>query len=240
MSSTGTQGGWKRHPIKSHSFMALKAMGVPVGTVIDVGILTSTYDLIKAYGDKPQILIEPIVEFEERIRANYDKANIDYELVKVAASDFDGETSMRTKSVREGVDITHAHIANNTEEPGVYRTVPVRKLDTLVAERALAKPYMLKIDVDGAEASILKGAQEMLKDCSIICIEATMSTFYERSELIRKSGFELFDIVDLCHYDNRLSQVDLIFLNKQIIREKDLHIYGTGFDIAKWKPYDPK
>jgi FkbM family methyltransferase len=240
MSFPGMQREWKRHPMKAHAFKVLKEMGVPVGTVIDVGILTSTYELIQAYGDTPQILVEPIVEFEDRIRAIYDKAGVNYELIKVAASDRDGETTMRTKSVRENIDITHAQMTDTTDAPGQYRTVPVRKLDTIVQERSLKKPYLLKIDVDGAELSILQGAENVLKDCSVVCIEATMGTFFERAEVIRRSGFHLFDIVDMCYYDNRLSQVDLIFLNLKTIQEKGLHMYGGGFDIAKWKTYEPK
>lgn len=240
LSFPGKQREWKRQPTKAHSFKVLKEMGVPVGTVIDVGILTSTYELIQAYGDTPQLLIEPIVEFEKRIRANYDKAGVNYELIKVAASDSDGEIAMRTKSVRENVDITHAQIANKTDAPGQYRTVPVRKLDTIVQERSLQKPYLLKIDVDGAELSILRGAENVLKDCSVICIEVTMATFFERSEFIRRSGFQLFDVVDLCYYDNRLSQVDLIFLSHKTIQENGLEMYGGGFDITKWKTYEPK
>ncbi|MEZ5997566.1 MAG: FkbM family methyltransferase [Hyphomonas sp.] len=215
-------------------------MGVPVGTVIDVGIQSSTLELVQAYGDTPQILIEPIVEFEDQIRAVYDKAGVNYELIKAAASDHDGETLMRTKSVTEGVEITHAHMADSKDMPGQYRTVPTRKLDSIVQERSPAKPYLLKVDVDGAEMSILRGAEDVLKDCSVVCIEATMSSFFERAEFIRRSGFQLFDVVDLCYYDNRLSQVDLVFLNLQIIQNHGLYMHAGGFDVAKWKAYDPK
>ena len=231
---------WKRHPMKAHAFKRLNEMGVPVGTVIDVGILTSTYELIKAYGNIPQILIEPIVEFEDRIRAKYDQSGVNYELIKVAASDRDGETSMRTHSVRDGVDITHARMTDATDVPGEYRTVPMLKLDTIVGERNLAKPYMLKIDVDGAELEILKGAEAILPDCSVICIETGITNIFERSEAICRHGFQLFDLVDICYYDDRLVQVDAVFLNHRIIQERGLSVYKDGFDIAKWKTYDPK
>jgi len=240
LSFPGKQREWKRHPMKAHSFKILKEMGVPVGTVIDVGILTSTYELIQAYGDTPQLLIEPIVEFEERIRAIYDKAKVNYELIKVAASDRIGEASMRTNSVREGVDITHARMTDATDAPGEYRTVPMRTLDSLVAERTLAKPYLLKIDVDGAELEILKGAESILPDCSVICIETGITNIFERCEAIRRHGFQLFDLVDICYYNDRLVQMDAIFLNHRIIQERGLSVYKNGFDIAKWKTYDPQ
>ncbi|MBY9068552.1 FkbM family methyltransferase [Hyphomonas sp. WL0036] len=230
----------QRHPLKTHSFRVLKEMGVPVETVIDVGILSSTYELIHAYGTVPQILIEPIVEFEDRIRATYDKHKVNYELIKVAASDSDGEALMRTSSVRDGVDITHARMTEDETIAGSYRTVPKRKVDTLVAERNLAKPYLLKIDVDGAELEILKGAENTLKDCSVICIETSPVNFYQRSEAIRKHGFQLFDLVDICYYNNRLIQMDAIFVKTDIILERKLEIYRDGFDISKWNAYDPK
>ena len=211
---------WTRHPLKGDSFRLLREMGVPVKTVLDVGILTSTYELIKAYGDTHQILIEPIVEFEERIRANYDRAGISYELVKVAASDRDGETQMSTKSVRDGVQITHARMTEDTSEPGDYRTVPMKKLDTLVSERSLDGPFLLKIDVDGAEMSVLKGAQETLKKCNIVCIETGIFTWFERAEFIRSQGFQLFDITDICYYDNQFVQADLIFVNTKMIKDR--------------------
>lgn len=230
---------WKRHPMKAHSFKTLKEMGVPVGTVIDVGILTSTYDLIHAYGDKPHILIEPIVEFEDRIRATYDREKVKYELIKVAASDRNGEATMRTNSVRDGVEITHARMTDSKDIPGGYRTVPMRTLDSLIAERSPEKPYLLKIDVDGAELEILKGAESILPDCSVICIETGITNIFERCEAIRRQGFQLFDLVDICYYNNRLVQMDAIFLNHRIIQERGLSVYKDGFDISKWKAYDP-
>ena len=230
----------ERHPLKAHSFRVLKEMGIPVETVIDVGILSSTFELIEAYGNVPQILIEPIVEFEDRIRAVYGKYNVKYELVKVAASDKDGEALMKTHSVRDGVGITHARMADSNDVPGEYRKVPMLKVDTIVAQRKLAKPYLLKIDVDGAELEILKGAEGTLKDCSVVCVETSPINLYQRSEAIRKHGFQLFDLVDLCYYNKRLIQMDAIFVKTDIILDKKLEIYRDGFDISKWKPYNPK
>lgn len=231
---------WKRHPLKTHSFKVLKEMGIPVGTVIDVGILTSTWELISAYGDKPHILIEPIVEFEDRIRQTYDSKKVEYELIKVAASDEDGEVLMRTSSVRDGIDITHARMSENSDQQGEYRTVPMRKLDTIVSERSLEKPFFLKIDVDGAELKILEGAQNILPDCSVICIEAGITNIFQRADAIRRYGFQLFDLVDICYYNDRLVQMDAIFVNDKIMRDLGLGIYKDGFDISRWKTYDPK
>lgn len=228
-----------RLPLKIEAFERLKAMGVPVNTVIDVGILTATGDLINAYRDKPQLLIEPIAEFEKRIREIYDNAKVNYDLALVAASDTDGETTMRTNSVREGTQITHARMTNDVDAPGDYRTVTMRTIDTLIAERSFTGPYLLKIDVDGAELQVLKGAERTLQECSVVCIEANIVNMFDRFEAVRNYGFQLFDIVDICYYDNRLAQVDLIFLKNEVIHKHQLQLYAKGFQYDLWQPFNP-
>lgn len=225
-----------RRPLKYHSLKTLVEMKVPVNTVIDVGMLTGTHELMKAFGDTKQILIEPITEWNDTLREKYTAANVDFDLLNVAAADFDGEMRMQTSSVRDGKAITHARLTEKSEGENL-RTVPVRKLDTIVAERAPEKPYLLKIDVDGVEMKILAGAEAMLSDCSVVVIEAGVKSFIERAGYLLSRGFELFDIVDPCYYDNRLRQFDLVFLSKRIIAEHGLDMYKQPFDINKWAQY---
>jgi FkbM family methyltransferase len=225
-----------RRPLKSEALSKLKAMNVPVGSVIDVGILSGTAELAIAYRDKFQLLIEPIVEWNPTIVKSYADRGVAHEIVNVAASNFDGEMNMETSSVISGVPISHARLTD--KGPGMnIRRVPVRRVDTLLAERTLAKPYLLKIDVDGVELLILEGAKSTLPDCSVIIIEAHPRDIRERLLAVSDAGFELFDIVDPCYYDGRLAQVDLVFINRQTVRKHGLDMYRTGFDYKKWESY---
>ena len=229
-----------RHPTKAHAIAKLKQMGVPVGTVLDVGILSATYELLTGYADKHQVLMEPIVEFEDRIRKKYTDANVSHELVMVAVSNRNGTVPMRTASVRDDVNITHARMTDESSAPADnVRVVPTQTLDSIVKERNLEKPYFLKVDVDGAELDVLEGAKETLQDCSVVCIETGISTLFERGNVIHKAGFQLFDISDICYYDDRFVQADLLFLNHKTIQEYGFHVYKDGFDFNKWNPYDP-
>ena len=228
-----------RLPLKTHAFRRLKELGVPVNIVIDVGVMTCTSPLMQEFRDRRHVLVEPVEEFAPRIKQNYEKLNIDYDLVIAAMSDRDGEVTMQTKSVRDGAAITHARIIDGDREGDNHRKAPAKTLETLVKEGGYTGPFLLKIDVDGAELDILKGARPVLKDCSVICVEVGIKNFVQRADFIIREGFQPFDIVDLCYYDRRFVQADMIFLNNQVIKDLNLEIYRDGFDIEKWEPFDP-
>ena len=64
-----------------------------------------------------------------------------------------------------------------TTETGVYSgtnisRVPVQKLDDLWLARGGGKIDLLKIDVDGAEIEVLKGATSLLKEARFVLVEA--------------------------------------------------------------------
>lgn len=228
-----------RHPTKADAFAKLKAMRVPVGAVLDVGVKTCTAELLQAWPDRPHVLMEPVIEWNEAIRRNYDAHGTSYEIINAAISDSDGEVTLKTTSVYADAPISHSKMVETGDGPD-HRTVPMRALDSIVAERDLRRPFLLKIDVDGAEMSVLAGAQNTLAGCSIVVIEASIVNLIERARALQRAGFQLFDIVDLSYYDDRFVQADMIFLSKKTIRKRGLEIYRDGFDIAKWRVYAPK
>lgn len=225
-----------RRPLKTDALAKLKSLNVPVGCVIDVGVLSGTSELREGFKGCRQILVEPIVEWNDAITAAYSKAGSDFEIVNVAASDFDGTMNMETSTVIPGRAISHARLTEKVTGANL-RTVPVRKVDTIVAERVLPKPFLLKVDVDGVDLEVLKGAAETLKHTSVVIVEAHPRDFVERSNYIVSKGFQLFDIVNICYYDGRLAQIDMVFLNDRIVVEKELEIYRGGFDFAKWEAF---
>jgi len=225
-----------RKPLKKESFAKIKALGVPIQTVLDIGILTGTVELIEAFPDKKHFLVEPITEWNKTIKSTYAEQGIDFLLVNVAASNFDGTMSMETGSVAPGLQISHARLTDRTAGHNV-RTVPVRTLDSLLMEHHLSSPFLLKIDVDGAEILIMEGARETLKKVNVVVIEANIKNFIERSRFLEAHNFQLFDIVDPCYYDDRLRQFDLVFLNTAMVDDCGLDMYNQSFDIKKWEGY---
>ena len=231
---------WKsdlsRRPTKIDSFKRIKSLGVPVGSVLDVGVQTCTAELIDAFPGVPHLLMEPISEFAPRIHENYRNGGVSYELLEVAVSNQSGDVNMKTSTVKDAEDITHARMVDIVNPGDPVRQVPMRTLDELLAERDIPKPYLLKIDVDGAELKVLEGAKQSLADCSVICIEAGIKTFLERANVIMAAGFQAFDIVDLCYYDGRLVQTDMVFINDAFIQKSGLEVNKNGLDINKGGP----
>ena len=225
-----------RRPLKMEAFHKIKSMGIPIETVLDIGILTGTGELMAAFKDKKHFLVEPIVEWNDTINTSYTKQGIDYTLVNVAASNTNGVMNMETNTVLPGRPISHARLTQK-EGGANIRSVAVRTIDSLMEEYHMPRPYLLKIDVDGVELLIMEGAKKTFKDVNVIVVEANVQNFIERATFLQSNGFELFDIVDPCYYDNQLRQFDLVFLNSRMVAERGLDMYKRPFDINKWVHY---
>jgi FkbM family methyltransferase len=227
-----------RHPIKKHCFEKIKELGIPINTILDVGVLTGTPELMEAFPNKPHLLFEPIAEWYPRIKQSYSAKNIPFELFEMAVSNRDGTINLETASVRKELSVTHARISSS-EAGSNTRSVATRRLDTLLPELQYASPYLLKLDVDGAELDILEGAEGILDKCNIIVIEANIKNLPLRVEAVSKAGFTLFDIVDFCYYDGRMRQIDLVFTNNAMLDQLKLDMYKMQFDINMWHQYMP-
>jgi len=229
-----------RHPRKRFALQKLRDMGVPVGAVLDVGVQTCTKELIDIFPDVPHVLMEPLNDFNDTIAKIYGGAGVQYELINAAISNSDGEIDIEVKAILPGQAVSHAKMVDSVNSDLEHRRVPMRSLDSIISERSLETPYLLKIDIDGAEMSVLKGARNVLQDCSVVVIEATITNLMQRANFICEAGFQFFDIVDICYYDDRLVQVDLFFLSSKVIQERGLGIYKDGFDYSKWVTYRPE
>lgn len=100
--------------------------------------------------------------------------------------------------------------------------VPVRPLDSL-DRSAWPGPYLLKLDCEGFEMEVLKGARATLAGCDMVVSEISVArrhvggySFADFIAMMDGLGFELFDIVDLQQYgpDGRLSFMDGVFVPK--------------------------
>jgi FkbM family methyltransferase len=69
-------------------------------------------------------------------------------------------------------------------------SVPVRRLDDLLDEQSIGPIDLLKIDVEGVEAAVLRGAKQSLARTRRLALEVAGTDLAEATELIRESGLE--------------------------------------------------
>lgn len=218
---------------KSGSLKALKELGLPVGTVIDIGVHRQTPELIEAFPDKPHLLFEPVIEYHEDIRKNY--SQIDYTLFPIALSSETSEGYLGTIDLSGTGDISHSYIASD-RDPGA-RKISISSLDDALNKINCTLPYLIKLDVDGVELDVLRGSINSLTETVCVIIECPISmdykVFFERSNYLMANGFALWDIVDFCYYKNQLSQVDLVFV-RQDFKMTNLSPWNQPFDPNQW------
>lgn len=223
----------KRGPIKPQCLEILRQREVPVGTVLDVGVQYGTPELMQAWPNVPHLLFEPVEEFVEPIERLY--RNLDHELIKAAVGSSSGETYLEVMQVLENMSVSHSHMVSEKGERPV-RTVRKISLDDFLRDRSDAKPYLLKIDIDGHEMEVLRGAAETLKSCSIVIIETPVHHIQERLKAVEDAGFLLFDLIEPCYYDDALWQCDAVFLRRDI-HASHFTSLKAGFKQSLWSRF---
>ncbi len=93
--------------------------------------------------------------------------------------------------------------------------VPAVRLDDVVAELGLKPPYLIKLDVQGAEVQALRGAKKVLSETSVIICEADVMDFHDINAEITDAGFDLFDITTIARLrDQSLGWFYPVYLHK--------------------------
>jgi FkbM family methyltransferase len=85
--------------------------------------------------------------------------------------------------------------------------VPIQSLDAVLMDRGIREIDSIKLDTQGSELDILRGARGVLKNCTMIDIEVEFNPIYEGQPLfcdvdrfLRDEGFVLWRLSDICHY----------------------------------------
>jgi FkbM family methyltransferase len=101
-------------------------------------------------------------------------------------------------------------------------TVPVSTIESFCAASGIAGIDILKLDVQGAELRVLRGALPMLSNRSIKAIYAEVlvaatykdqQTFDEMLQFMTDLGYRLCDMQNLAYVDGLLGQFDALFLS---------------------------
>jgi FkbM family methyltransferase len=139
-----------------HFDVILSALLGPDDLCVDVGanVGTVTDTIVRCAPEAKHVLIEPLPDLAARLTERFPGC----EVHAVACSDHEGHeafTRVVERPTRSGLEPGQVKAGMTTES----LTVPVTTLDRLLGSR---DPRVIKIDVEGAELQVLRGARKTL------------------------------------------------------------------------------
>jgi len=189
--------------------------GPDIGTVIDIGASNGVWSLKarKVFSKACFFLIEAQGDHEPSLKKLKERCpRLDY--VIAAAGDRDGEIYFDASDLFGG-EASHTPLEQHSV------TVPLRSLDSLVREKGLTPPFLLKLDTHGFEVPIFEGARETLRQTALIIVEtynfkltSDSLRFPEMCAFLESRGFRCIDLCEPMHRpkDRAFWQMDLFFV----------------------------
>ena len=192
-----------RKPVGGFSqfFPIVKRRGFAPVTVFDIGVGYGTWDLYEAFPDAKHVLIEALDDY----RPSFDKIARLYDTDEhiVAVGDHEGEVEITVEesSLTASSTLPRSELTKRDARTS-SRVVPLRSLDAICREHRYQGPYLIKIDVEGAEHAVLRGAESTLTGADMVIVEASIARrfvgghgFFDLVSLMQERGFEVFDII---------------------------------------------
>lgn len=211
----------------------LRSLGLAPGTVVDVGVARGTPELYDAFPGLPLLLVEPLEEHRDLLRSVCaQRPGSAYALA--AAGPEPGSLEIVVHRVPECSSVLGDRDAGG--EPAPRRTVPVVRIDDLVANHRMRPPFVVKVDVEGAELQVLEGARETLAATDVVLLEVSFFELVPGGAQLpdvvawmRDAGFAPYDIYNghTRPLDGALAQVDMAFVRDDGPFRAD-HRYATA------------
>ncbi len=114
-------------------------------------------------------------------------------------------------------------LPESEKENQEYVEIPMYTLDEILAEKLFTNADFLKLDVQGYELEVLKGASNVLRNVEVVLMEVSLIEINNGAPLIKdvinfmdERGFVCYDICSMIRrpLDRALWQTDLIFVKK--------------------------
>jgi len=125
-------------------------------------------------------------------------------------------------------------LAEQSNVPRKVLSLPMETLDDILLEKKLKNASFLKLDVQGYEMEVLKGATETLKEVEVVMTEVSFlpynrsgPLFNEVVQFMKDHEFVAYDICSLMRFylDGSLLQADVIFVRENSPYRKSFFQY---------------
>ncbi len=195
----------------------LKNRGFNFKNIVDIGACQGVWSqMVHAVFPEADILM---VEANENNRAKLQASGHDFEITLLGDENKDGVTFyLGDIASTEGCSMYREQTSYFFEEI----TLPLKKLDTLLEERGLHDKTLdlIKIDVQGAEIDVLKGATQTLAKGPFVLLETQVLEYNKGAPMLAdviaymaSIGYQPCDMFEMHYLPNTqmLNQVDVLF-----------------------------
>lgn len=214
-------------PVRNRmKLLALKIREYSVGTVLDVGANRGQFAMeLRVWGYSGQIVsfeplsaVYPALQEKARRDENWSVAP------RMALGSASGQEQI---NVAQNLDSSSLLPVSQRSIDAAFEThyvgvdkVDVRRLDD-VAQESWKKPFALKLDTQGFELEVLKGAEKVLEDTVVIITELSLAPLYgggakivDVFQRLESHGFRCIGLMEgfVDAQRNEVLQVDGIFI----------------------------
>lgn len=175
--------------------------------VIDVGVADGTPDLYARFPNAFLDLFEPHPLYQEHL----EKTLLPLRPARLHRMGLGAADSTATLYLKGRTGST---LAGDRGRGQIE--VPVRRLDHVLKPSDIRRPCLLKIDTEGYELEVLRGASELIPHIDCIVSEVSFATphLYRPRDLIghlEKLGFEMVEMLDFHAGQGRVWCADFVF-----------------------------
>jgi FkbM family methyltransferase len=194
-----------------------RQLGLEPRTVVDVGVAAGTPQLYAAFPRARLLLVEPLEENRGSLEAIARER--DAEIVLAAAGPAAGSIEIAVHRVPACSSQLGAHRGDGVEVR--WRSVPTVRLDEVVAARGMSGPFVIKVDVEGAELDVLEGAGAVLAAAELVLLEVSLFQLVpgapQLHDVVAWMHAHGFVVAELYNGHNRpldgaLAQIDVAFV----------------------------
>lgn len=212
--------------------MAVARSGVVPATVIDIGANIGQFSRA-AVGRWPAtkiIAFEPLPFVADSLRQALGVLGDSHEVHQLALGASEGATVFHPHCYSLSSSVlpmasTSRHRFRWAAE-GNAITVPLARLDDVLADVKLERPVLVKIDVQGYEPQVLAGAIRVLEVADLLVIEHAFEECYRGQpraaavmEYLMRSGWEVDRVVDVRREEGVIVEADVLYRRRRISAE---------------------
>jgi len=205
------------------AYRRLKESGFQPAAIIDIGAYRGDWTKLirRFFPATPVLMIEAQEKQRDALLAISSPLTTTATVICLLASESGKE--VRFTLMETGSSI----FSEKSDAPRHTRLMRTKTLDEVTSSIFRQSPLFLKLDVQGAEIEVLRGASETLKLAEVVQLETALTTYNEgapQSEeviaFMSEHGFSIWDIVSFVRpQPDYLSQIDLLFVrNDSLLR----------------------